>query len=174
MRRVLAFLLVMFIPFLHVCAQSSTVAQLSGTVVDPTGAAVPGAEVQVTSVGTNAVRKTASNGTGAYTFPNLDIGNYSLEVTAPGFTTYVQTGIELQANTNPAIVVSLKVGAVSQTVEVQANAAMVETQSNGVGQVIQPEQVVDLPLNGRQATQLIMLAGGATPGASGGTVESLD
>ena len=164
----------MFIPFLHVCAQSSTVAQLSGTVVDPTGAAVPGAEVQVTNVGTNAVRKTASNGTGAYTFSNLDIGNYRLQVTAPGFTTYVQTGIELQANTNPAIVVSLKVGAVSQTVEVQANAAMVETQSNGVGQVIQPEQVVDLPLNGRQATQLIMLAGGATPGASGGTVESLD
>ena len=79
-------------------------------------------------------------------------------------------------NSNPAINVTLQVGAVTQTVEVQANAAMVETESNaGLGQVIQPEQVIDLPLNGRQATQLIVLSGAAVNNTGvGGVANNLD
>ena len=88
----------------------------------------------------------------------------------------MQSGIVLQVNSNPEINVTLQVGAVTQTVEVQANAAMVETESNaGLGQVIQPEQMLDLPLNGRQATQLIALSGASVnTGGAGGLVNNLD
>src|SRR5262249_20238123 len=74
---------------------------------------------------------------------------------------YVQTGIVLQINTNPVVNVTLQVGSLSQEVEVSANATMVETQTNSVSQVIDQRRVVDLPLNGRQATQLILLSGAA-------------
>jgi hypothetical protein len=154
-------------------AQST--ASVSGTVQDQTGAAVAGTQVKITNTDTSATRSTQSSDTGAYNFPSLAIGPYKLEITKAGFTGYLQTGIVLQVNTNPTIDVTLQVGAVAQQVEVQANAAMVETQSNGVGQVIQPEQVVDLPLNGRQVTQLVALAGAAVnTGGAGGLAGSLD
>jgi Carboxypeptidase regulatory-like domain len=174
MRRFLALLVLVCFPLFHAGAQ--TTAQVSGTVLDPSGAAVGGAQVQMTDTDTNAVRTTQSSNDGSYSFPNLVIGPYKLEVSKPGFTTYVQTGIVLQVNTNPTIAVTLQVGAVTQTVEVQANAAMVETQSAaGLGQVIQPEQVNDLPLNGRQATQLILLSGAAVNNTGvGGVVNNLD
>jgi len=78
----------------------------------------------------------------------------------------VQTGIVLQVNTNPVINVTLQVGSLSQEVEVSANATMVETQTNGVSQVIDQRRVVDLPLNGRQATQLILISGAAVTAPS--------
>jgi len=159
MKRFLALVIFVCFPLLYVRAQST--AQISGTVQDSSGAAVAGAQVQVTNVDTNAVRTTQTSDDGAYVFASLPIGPYRLQVTKEGFVAYAQTGIILQVNSSPAIDVTLKVGAVTQTVEVQANAAMVETQSTGVGQVIQPEQVLDLPLNGRQATQLIALSGAA-------------
>ncbi len=170
MKRVFALLLLVCFPLLYAHAQAT--AQISGTVLDASGAAIAGAQVQITNTGTNAVRTAQSSDDGSYSFPNLPIGPYKLEVSKQGFTTYVQSGIVLQVNTNPTVNVTLQVGAVTQTVEVQANAAMVETQSSaGLGQVIQPEQVNDLPLNGRQATQLILLSGGAVNNTSVGGVQ---
>jgi len=96
--------------------------------------------------------------------PELPIGPYQLTVTKEGFSRYVQSGIVLQVDVNPTIDVSMKVGAVTEEVSVLANAAMVETQSTGVGQVVDQQRVVDLPLNGRQPTDLIFL----TPGVSNG------
>ena len=124
---------------------------------------------------TNAIRTATTNDRGEYTFPSLDIGPYQLQVKKQGFSTYVQTGIVLQVNTNPSIMVTLQVGSVNQEIDVQANAAMVETQSPAVNQVINPQQVVDLPLNGRQATDLVALSGAAvnTNGA-GGSINTLD
>src|SRR5204863_2485978 len=84
-----------------------------------------------------------------------------LEATLTGFRTFVQTGIVLQVNSSPVINATLEVGQVAQTVEVQANAAQVETRSSGVGQVIEQQRILELPLNGRQVTDLITLAGGA-------------
>jgi hypothetical protein len=173
--KILTLLALLCLP-LALAAQTSTTSQVSGTVQDPSGAAVPGAQVQITNTNTNAVRTTTTSGAGYYVFPSLPIGPYTLQVSKPGFTTYAQTGIVLQVNTNPTINVTLKVGAVTQTVQVTANAAMVETESTaGLGQVIQPEQVLNLPLNGRQETDLIALSGAAvnTQG-SGGTVNTLD
>lgn len=155
-------------------AQSAT-SQVSGIVSDASGAVVPDAQVQIRNTDTNAVRTSVSNEKGEYTFPSLEIGSYQLQVKKEGFSSYVQTGIVLQVNTNPSIMVTLQVGSISQEIDIQANAAMVETQSPAVSQVINPQQIVDLPLNGRQATDLIALSGGAVnTNGTGGTINTLD
>ena len=136
-------------------------AQISGTVKDPSGAVLPGVEVTATNTGTGVSRNAVTNETGGYVLPNLPIGPYRLEAALPGFRTFVQTGIVLQGNTTPVINPILEIGQVSETVEVQANSTMVETRSSGVGQVIENQRILELPLNGRQVTDLISLAGAA-------------
>jgi hypothetical protein len=103
---------------------------------------------------------TVTNETGSYALPNLPLGPYRLEATLPGFRTFVQTGIVLQVNNNVAINVVLEVGQVTEQVEVQANASLVETRSASVGQVMETARIVELPLNGRNAQELLLLGGG--------------
>ncbi|HKQ75918.1 MAG TPA: carboxypeptidase-like regulatory domain-containing protein, partial [Blastocatellia bacterium] len=143
-------------------AQSTGSAQLSGTVLDESGGAIAGAEVTVTQTATGSSRTVTTDADGAYTFPNLPVGPYQLQVKKQGFSAYVQSGIVLQVNINPTINVTLKVGAVTEQVQVTSDAALVETRSNGVGQVIDHQRVVELPLNGRVATELIFLSGLST------------
>ena len=142
-------------------AQNISTSQIQGTVKDASGLAVPGAELKVTQTETGAQRTAASGSTGDYVLPNLPIGPYRLEVSKEGFSTYVQTGIVLQVGTNPTIDAALKVGAVSEQVSVEANAALVETQATGVGQVIENQRILELPLNGRNAVELVQLTAGA-------------
>ena len=154
-------------------AQSAVVSQISGTVVDSSGLAVAGAEITATQTDTGAVRTATSGNDGGYLLPSLAIGPYRIEVKHAGFTTYVQSGVVLQVNTNPSIDVTLKVGSVTEKIVVEAAAAMVETHSTGVGQVVDQQRVVDLPLNGRQATDLILLAGAsASLPASGNLIST--
>ena len=143
-------------------AHAQSVAQINGTVKDSTGAVLPGVDVKVTQTDTGVSRAAVTNEFGSYTLPSLPVGPYKLEVALPGFKTYVQTGIVLQVNSNPTIPVVLEVGTVDQSVTVEASAAMVETTSNAIGQVIDQQRVVDLPLNGRRITDLATLTGGAT------------
>jgi hypothetical protein len=138
-------------------------AQIQGTVLDSTGAAVPGADVKATQTGTGATRTVTSGADGGYVLPNLPIGPYRVEVSKAGFNTYVQTGITLQVNTNPTVDISLKVGNVSEQVQVEANAALVETQATGLGQVMENRRILELPLNGRVATDLIQFTPAAIP-----------
>lgn len=145
-------------------AQSISTSQIRGTIQDPSGAAVAGAEVRLIQTATGAVRTATSATDGSYTLPDLSVGTYRLEITRTGFSKYVQTGIVLQVGVNPTIDVSLTVGAVTQEVTVQAEAATVDTTSTGVGEVIAPQQVQDLPLNGRQLTDLLYLSGGVSEG----------
>src|SRR4029453_2409737 len=91
---------------------------------------------------------------------------YRFEAALPGFRTYVQTGIVLQVNANPTINAVLEVGKVSEQVEVGADAALVETRSTGVGQVMDNVRVLEMPLNGRQVTDLIILSGAAVGGGN--------
>ena len=144
-----------------------SVSQISGTVRDASGAAVPGAAVTATQADTGLTRTTETDASGSYLLPSLPIGPYRIEVKKQGFTTYIQSGIVLQVATAPTIDSVLKVGAVSESIQVEAAATMVETHSTGVGQVVNQQQVVELPLNGRQITQLITLAGGANAVQSG-------
>ncbi len=145
-------------------AQSVSTSQIQGTVQDAAGAGVPGAAVVAIETATGFAHATTTGAHGGFILANLPVGGYTLKVTKPGFVTYNQTGIILQVATNPTVNVQLKVGAESQEVEVAANAAMVETHSTGVGEVVTNRAINQLPLNGRQATNLIMLAGAATPG----------
>src|ERR1051326_6215949 len=110
-------------------AQTAATAQIIGTVKDQSGAVLPGVEVSVTQTDTGLKRSVPTDETGSYVLTNLPIGPYRLEAALPGFRTYVQTGIVLQVDASPTINPVLNVGQVSEQVEVQANAALVETRS---------------------------------------------
>jgi len=136
-------------------------AQIHGTVKDASGAAVPGAEVKATQTETGVSRTVNSGADGGYVFTNMPTGPYQIEVTKQGFSKAVQTGIALQVNTDPLVEIALKVGAVTEQVNVEANASQVETRNSTVGQVIENQRIIDLPLNGRNVTDLITLSGAA-------------
>ncbi|PYS01629.1 MAG: TonB-dependent receptor [Acidobacteria bacterium] len=167
MKSVLGIIICAFVLWAPTWAQTVSVSQISGTVKDPSGAILPGVEIKVVQTDTGVNRATVTDETGSYTLPNLAVGPYRFEASLPGFSTYVQTGIVLRVNSNPVINVVLQIGQVSQTLEVQADVAMVETHSTGVGQVIDQQRVVELPLNGRVATELIFLSGAATAAPAG-------
>src|SRR5882724_10062911 len=145
-----------------VWAQST--AQVSGTVKDQTGAVLPGVDVTATQTDTGLKRSAVTDETGSYILPNLPVGPYRLEAALPGFRTYVQTGIVLQVGSSSVINAILGVGQVSETIEVQADAALVETRNTGVGQVIDNVRVLELPLNARNVQQLIVLSGNSVGG----------
>src|SRR4029077_20484069 len=135
-------------------------AQIHGVISDPTGAIIGGVQIKATQTETRQVRTTVSTGDGSYVLPNLPVGPYNLEVIAQAFNTYLQSGIILQVGNNVQINVALQVGAVTQEMRVSANAAMVETQDTSISEVVDQRRIIDLPLNGRQATDLILLPGG--------------
>ncbi len=142
-------------------AWAQATAQINGTVKDQTGAVLPGVEVTATQTETGISRSMVSDESGSYILPNLAVGPYRLEASLPGFRAFVQTGIVLQVNASVLINPVLAVGQVTEQVEVQANAALVETRNVGVGQVIENERILELPLNGRNATDLVLMIGAA-------------
>ena len=144
-------------------ASAQVTAEISGTVKDQSGAVLPGVEVTVTQTATSTSRSAVTNETGSYLLSNLPIGPYRLEAALPGFRTFVQTGIVLQVGSSPAVNPVLEVGQVTEQVEVQANAALVETRQAGVGSVVENARILELPLNGRALIELVALSGAATP-----------
>src|SRR5262245_19462980 len=124
-------------------ASAQATAQISGNVRDQSGAVLPGVEVTALQTSTGISRSVVTNETGAYILSNLALGPYRLEVSLPGFRTFVQTGIVLQVNSNPVINPVLEVGQISEQVEVQGNAALVETRSQGVGSVMENQRILE-------------------------------
>ncbi|MBP6717035.1 MAG: carboxypeptidase regulatory-like domain-containing protein, partial [Acidobacteria bacterium] len=145
-------------------AQGVAAAQLSGAVVDTSGAALPGVEVTVVHTGTGASRFQITDAQGNYAFANLPIGPYKLTAKLSGFSTFEQTGIVLNVGDSRSANVKLAIGALAETVSVVADAGLVQTRTLSVGQVTSQELIVGLPLNGRSATQLLILQGGAIEG----------
>ena len=148
-------------------------AQLTGTVTDPSGAAVPNAQVVVTSQGQGTSRNTTANATGQYLFAALPVGRYDLTVTAPGFKKYEAKGILLNVGQKARNNVTMAVGAAQETVNVEGtNVAQVETQSSELSGVVTGKQITQLQLNGRDFTQLITLVPGVSnqTGQDEGTV----
>ncbi len=142
---------------------------VAGVVTDPTGGVVANANVTMIETEKRVTHTAVTDATGHYVFSELPVGPYRLDVKAAGFKEYVQTGIELEVGSNVAANVTMQLGNVTQTVEVQAGAAMVETTNSHVAQVINEKQINDLPLNGRYVTQLILASGAAiTVSPSGG------
>jgi hypothetical protein len=142
-------------------AQAVANAEIHGIVQDASGAVVSGAQIKATQTETGYSQTTVSGGDGIYALPNLPVGSYKIDVVGQAFKSYTQSGIVLQVGNNVQINIALQVGSVSDHVDVSADAAMVQTQDTSISQVIDQRRIVDLPLNGRQATDLILLSGGA-------------
>ena len=153
-------------------AQTVAVAQLSGAVTDESGGALPGVEVTVTQTSTGASRFAITGSRGEYVFTSLPVGPYTLSAKLTGFTTFEQTGIVLAVGDSRSVNIPLKIGAISETITVAGNVSQVETRSTAVGLVISQEQIVGLPLNGRQATSLVALSGGAVDVSANGGLTS--
>ena len=133
---------------------------IAGTVQDPSGASVAGAKVGVTNPATGLTRQAVSANDGGYVFPLLPVGNYNVTVEAAGFRRFEQRGITVRADSNSTVGVTLQLGAVTDTVTVEANAEMVETRSGTLSQTVNQQKIVELPLNGRNAATLVLLAPG--------------
>ena len=157
-------------PALH--AQAVSIASITGRVIDAQDAVVPNAQVKITSVDTGAIRTVTTNNDGIYTLPGLPVGPYKLEVSAQSFQTYVQSGIVLRVNDNVQINVSMSVGQMTETIQVESNASMVQTQTNTISQVIDQKRIVELPLNGRDPTQLILVSGASVNHVDGSNTGS--
>jgi hypothetical protein len=141
-------------------AQLST-AELNGRVTDTSGAVLPGVTVTMTQTATQATRTTVTDANGTYVLSNLPTGPYRLEVSLQGFRSYAQGGIVLQVGATPTINVSLELGNVAETITVEGAAPLIDVKSSGIKDVVENERIVELPLQGRQVTDLIVLAGGA-------------
>src|SRR6266566_744684 len=153
--------------------QTRDTAAIFGGISDTQGAAIPGASVTLTSSGTGQARKVVTNEIGQYLFPSLPIGTYALEVEQPAFKRYERTGIILQANENVKVDVALEVGDVKTTVSVDAAASQVEVRSSTIKETVDQARVIELPLNGRNAADLALLATGVTAfGSNTGDISS--
>ena len=151
-------------------AYSQASSQLTGQVVDATGAAVPGAQVSASNLETGAERSTVTSEQGSFTIPALPPGNYAVAVNKEGFRAVLREGVRLEVNQTARINFQLEVGAVTDTIEVTEAAPLIESDTSSIGQVIETKAIVDLPLNGRNFVQLAILAPGVTGvgfGASG-------
>ncbi len=141
----------------------STSGQISGSVVDPNGAAVPDATVTAVQIGTNAERTATTSNDGLYTFTDLAIGTYRVTVTKSGFKSAITENVIVNVATTTRQDTALEIGTVDQTVTVSADAIQVETQTGSIGEVVTGEQVRELPLNGRSFVQLTQLQPGVAP-----------
>lgn len=136
-----------------------------GTITDSQGAMIPGVTVTITSTGTGLNRAIESDSSGGFVFPLLPVGTYSLSVEHSGFRKYERRGILLQTNENVRVDVSLTLGNVTETVSVEAQGAQVDTRSATLNHTVDQRRVVELPLNGRNPADLVLLVPGVASGA---------
>jgi len=141
----------------------TTTGTITGTVTDTTQAAIPNAVVTVTNTATAMERGTTTDHLGEYRVELLPPGPYSLNVEHPGFRKAAVSGVQLLVNQTRVVNVQLELGVVTEIVEVQAQTGAIETEAASLGQVVESQQVLDLPLNGREFLQLAVLGPGMTP-----------
>ena len=138
-------------------------AVVTGFVHDSGGAVIPRAKVTLQNVDTTVERQSLSNGAGLYSFLNVPPGRYTMQVGASGFKNQSVAPFTLAVNQTAAMDFSLELGVLEQAINVEAQAATIESATSELGSVVSTKQVVDLPLNGRNFTQLLSLTPGATP-----------
>jgi hypothetical protein len=145
-------------------AQVAPTAALTGTVTDPSSAAIPSARIRLVNIDTGFERTSDAQSDGSYLFTQIPVGVYRLEASAAGFSTYQQTGIRLNVNTTTTLDIRMTVGSVGESVTVVADATMINTQSGTLSQVVQQQYIQELPLNGRNAATLIRMVPGVVTG----------
>jgi hypothetical protein len=149
----------------HLNAQGVTSATLLGTVTDSGGAVIPNASIQVKNVGTDQTQQVSTDAQGRYTVPDLPVGNYEAQASSQGFQTIVRRGITLTVGAQAVVDFSMMVGQSQQTITVEAQVSAVDTASTAVASYVEQKQINDLPLNGRNFTDLVTLI----PGVAGGS-----
>jgi hypothetical protein len=145
------------------CAQG--VSAITGSVTDANGGAIAGARIHLVSQATQFTYETVTNGQGEFVFPDLPIGTYQIKAESPGFQTYEQLGLPLQVGERTSLPIQLKVGQIAETVTVTAAAPLVNASDAQLSTVVDQQRMQDMPLNGRDPLQLMVLVAGAVPTA---------
>lgn len=159
-----------------VLAQTGSVGVVSVSVIDASGAAVPGAALELKDLDTNIVTKGTTQGNGDFSFPSVTFGRYQLTVTKQGFETQVFDNVQVQTGRTTDIKAVIKVGGTQQTVTVQGESPLIETDTSVLSDTIDTKQVVNLPLQGRNMFALAFLVPGwasTAPGSTGGTWDNM-
>ena len=152
----------------HLFGQATTFGSILGKVTDPTGSSVPGATVRVMNTDTGITRELQTDGAGDFAARSLNPGTYNIEVSAPNFQKQVQEGVKLDVAKTVTLDFHLTIGQVSESVQVQAVAPLLQSDNGTVGTVIENAKVLELPLNGRDFNQLTRLVPGAVRGSNWG------
>jgi hypothetical protein len=147
-------------------AQVTTVGSISGTVRDEKGAVVPKAEVTIQGEGNGTSRTVTADDNGFYLATSVPVGRYTVSTAPGGFKKSVASGIDLHVSENRVVNLDVQVGQVSETVTIISNAAPVETRSGDVSSLIGEKQVTELPLNGRNYSQLALMVPGVSPAST--------
>ena len=140
----------------------TTEASIVGTVTDTSGAAIPDAAIRTTNMGTGAVQNAVSDSQGRFRVQLLPVGQYEVQTEKPGFQTIVRKGVTLSVGSDAVVDFSLPVGQVTQTVTVQGELSQVDTTSSQISTLVDQTQIRELPLNGRNFEQLVLLVPGVT------------
>lgn len=163
---------VLLVLFLAGAAQAQTTGTLCGTVKDPNGAVVPGAQVTATRTGSNTTRTTATDESGNYTFTALAVGTYQIEITAGGFRLFRQPDLKIDLNGALQVDTMLELAPQYETVTITDGGAEIKTTDTQLGQVIASKQITDVPLNGRSYTDLLAVQAGVSPITTSGAANS--
>ncbi len=171
--RILLRSLVLFVsPAFFALAQSPT-ATLVGRVFDATGALIPGAEIQVRNIDTGEVRRAITATEAEYTVPNLPPGVYEVTITKTGFKTLREEKLELQVDQTARLEVKLEVGSLSEAIEIIAQAPVINTENAARGELVAGQELVEVPLNGRDFNDMAFLVPGVTRAAQGSSGSNL-
>jgi len=158
----------LLMPAWSLFAQSSGTGALAGTVTDPSGAVVPNVTVNLTNNSTGQVRTVVTGPDGAYRFSLIPPGSYKVRFTATGFKTEEVPSVTVNVSETPVLNQALAVGQQSEAIEVQAEAAVLQTADSTLGTVVEGSQITELPLASRNYTQILSLEAGATAGVNNG------
>ena len=145
----------------------TTTGSIVGTITDPSASVVAGATVTITNTATGISTKTTTANDGAYVLTPVAVGVYTVSVQAAGFKTSVSQNITVNVQDRVRVDASLQVGELSETVQVEAAAPLLQTDTSYLGQVVNSQEIVDLPLNGRYFTRLAVLTAGTAPTPNG-------
>lgn len=157
----------LLLPAHQVFSQIAGTGSIQGTVTDSTGAVIPNASITLTNQATQVRRTVQSNSAGTFVYPGIPVGTYNIQMTVPGFKTYVKTGIVLEVGSNISVDAAMEIGSADVKVEVQAEGLALQTEDPTFKQTIDQNAVTEMPLNGRQMTALITLSGGSSKAPGG-------
>jgi len=150
-------------------AAQGTIGSILGTVTDSSASVLPGATVTAKNIGTGAVQVTTSDSQGRYTIPALPVGDYEVQTELQGFQTVIRAGIRLSAGADVVVDFDLPIGQVTEALTVTAAASLVNTTSASLGTVVDPTQMRELPLNGRNFEELVLVAPGVNVSRGSGS-----